>query len=205
MRAAVPIRMKPGFREGRSHARWSRLLIACCVILLAGASPGIPAEKPTLVEYKAAFLYHFIDFVRWPDASPDTPFTACILGKSEITDVLSALAKKKTVDGRSLRVESYPSMDTIESTDAIGACNLLFITSAYASELPRIRKIVGHHNILTVSDTPGLARQGVAINLTMVNDQLKFEINRKSLEIAGLSASAQLLKLAILVENGTPQ
>ena len=173
-------------------------LIACCLVLLA-SSPCEPVDKPTLVEYKAAFLYHFIDFVWWPAESLERPFTAGILGKSEIAGILSAVATKKTVDGKILNVETYPSVD------AIGPYHLLFVTSAFTSELPRIRELIGQRNILTVSDTPGLAKRGIAINLTMVDDQLKFEINRLTLEGAGLRASAQLLKLAILVENGTPQ
>lgn len=161
--------------------------------------PVIAEEKASLVEYKAAFMYHFIDFVQWPEEDSTTSFKLGILGKSEVTGALRGIARQKSIGRRTLEVESY---DTIED---IGNCHLLFITSRYADRLAEIRDTLGHRNVLTVSDTPGLAHEGVAINLTLVDDQLKFEINRSSLKSAGLRASAQLLKLAILVDNSEPR
>ena len=82
------------------------------------------------------------------------------------------------------------------------SCHLLFITPPFTDDIDRIKEALHGHNVLTVSDSPGLAEAGVAINFTLVRDQLRFEINRASLETAGLRASAQLLKLAILVDEG---
>jgi hypothetical protein len=163
------------------------------------AAPVAAEEEATLAEYKAAFMYHFIDFVQWPEEDSTASFKLGILGRSEVAKSLKGIAKKKSIGNRTLEVESYSAIEDI------GDCHLLFITSRYADRLDEIRGALGNRNVLTVSDTPGLAREGVAINLTLVEDQLKFEINRSSLESAGLQASAQLLKLAILVEDTDPR
>ena len=41
----------------------------------------------------------------------------------------------------------------------------------------------------------------MAINFVIIKGKLKFEMNRRAIEDAGLQASSQLLKLAILVEE----
>jgi hypothetical protein len=53
---------------------------------------------------------------------------------------------------------------------------------------------------LTVSDEPGLAKQGTAFNFVLVHDKLKFEANLKALYLSGLKVSSQLLKLAIIID-----
>jgi hypothetical protein len=192
-------------RPARAHARglWtvlrSRLIryLTLFVWLIPMQTAG--QDQAALVQYKAAFLYHFIDFVKWPEADTSSTFKVGILGKTEVADILRDISSKKSVGDRKMAIELY------DAIDEIGSCHLLFITESYASQLDRIRKSLSGRNVLTVSDSPGLAHAGVAINLTLVEDQLKFEINRNSLQTAGLHASAQLLKLAILVEDRDPQ
>lgn len=174
----------------------STLLLVFAIILCPGWLVG---QEASLVKYKAAFLYHFIDFVTWPEEDSTDVFRVGILGDTEVADVLREIGSKKPVGGRKLAVESYTDIDRIQS------CQLLFITSPFADDVDRIKEALHGRSVLTVSDTPGLARAGVAINLTLIRDQLRFEINRNSLETAGLRASAQLLKLAILVDERDPQ
>jgi hypothetical protein len=55
-------------------------------------------------------------------------------------------------------------------------------------------------NTLTISEQEGYAKQGTAINFIIVDSKLKFEANTKAIISAGLIASSQLLKLAVIVE-----
>jgi hypothetical protein len=54
--------------------------------------------------------------------------------------------------------------------------------------------------VLTVSEQPGFAEAGTALNFVVVNNRLKFEANLKAISAAGLKAGSQLLKLAIIVD-----
>ncbi len=54
--------------------------------------------------------------------------------------------------------------------------------------------------MLTISEEPGMAKQGTAFNFVIINDKLKFEANLKAIYLAGLKAGSQLLKLGILVD-----
>jgi hypothetical protein len=54
--------------------------------------------------------------------------------------------------------------------------------------------------ILVISEKDGYAELGAAFNFVIVNRKLKFEANVKAINSAGLTASSQLLKLAIIVK-----
>jgi hypothetical protein len=53
--------------------------------------------------------------------------------------------------------------------------------------------------MLTISEETGFARMGTAFNFVVLNNKLKFEANLNAIYLAGLRASSQLLKLAIIV------
>ncbi|MCK4640786.1 MAG: YfiR family protein [Candidatus Marinimicrobia bacterium] len=57
-----------------------------------------------------------------------------------------------------------------------------------------------HTAIIRHVNSKGFANEGVAINFVTVEGKIRFEINIRALESAGLRVSSQLLKLAILVK-----
>jgi len=152
-------------------------------------------DNDRLMRFKAVFIYNFIDYVHWPETEFEEPFKIGLLGQSPLEDPLREIAKKRSSEGREMQVEMY---DTIEN---IKECHLIFITQEHKENLDSLSAQLQGQNILTISDTPGLAKQGVSINFVLVKGKLKFEINRHALNKANLRASAQLLKLAILVDD----
>lgn len=59
--------------------------------------------------------------------------------------------------------------------------------------------------VLTVGDALPSAKKGVAINFVLRGEKLNFEINQRAVDRAGLVVSAQLLKLAILVDESVEE
>ncbi|MDQ3112010.1 MAG: YfiR family protein, partial [Bacteroidota bacterium] len=54
---------------------------------------------------------------------------------------------------------------------------------------------------LLVTEQPGLAKKGSAINFVVVENRQKFELNQNNAEKNNLKVSSSLLALAIPVEN----
>ena len=54
---------------------------------------------------------------------------------------------------------------------------------------------------LTVADTPGAARQGVALNMAVVQNRIAFEANLQAARAARLNLSSKLLRLATEVHQ----
>lgn len=171
-----------------------RALTWLCILWCAGSCPSVQAqESERLNQFKAVFMYNFVDYLSWPSAQGESEFTIGILGDSPLEALLGEIARKKKVGGRKLRVVAYADLEHL------GRCEMLFVTSKFAKHLDDLVKQLGSRNVLTVSDSPGLAARGVAINFVVIEGKLKFEINTATLKRAGLQASSQLLKLATLV------
>lgn len=192
-------------RTGRRRRCGLRVLTACLavsILALTGsgaagqsASPSPSAEgTPPKREYliKAAILYNFAKFTRWPAKSflsADAPLDLCVIGVDPFGQALATIDGKR-VGARTLRTRLIADAAQVES------CHLLFVS---ASETERLGDVLAAANggaVLTVADLPGFARAGGIIALKVVEDRTRFEVNRSAADRAGLTLSAKLLRLA---------
>ncbi len=183
------------FEDKEDTVNLSKFTICLICILLAGGI-GLPAraeDQARLVRFKAVFIYKFFDYVEWPESESAGAFKIGILGESLLEEPLREISEKRSAGGRKIAIEVYRNIE------ALGKCHVLFISSAHSKEIEEVLQRLGDRSVLTISDAVGVADRGVGINFVMVKGKLKFEINRQALKRAGLRASAQLLKLAILV------
>lgn len=151
---------------------------------------GQDMQKEPLL--KAAFIYNFTKYIDWGAKNIDD-FTICIIGNSPVYLPLTQIASTKTVRDKKIVVRM------INKPEEITGCDVLFIPVNNSFPLSLIFTNTGK-GTLTISETPGYANLGTAINFVIVNDKLKFEANVKSINDEGLKASAQLLKLAIIID-----
>lgn len=175
-----------------SRTRGSRVLVFCLFLITASACSGQQGH-PTDTQVKAAYLYNFGKFVRFPDASALSSFNICILGRDPFQDALQSAIAGESIGGMPLTVR--------ELTDGndISACRVLYISGA---ELRRFRPLlaqVRHLPILTVSDGEEFLRQGGIVQFVMVGDRVRFEVNLDAAHQARLDLSSELLKVATRV------
>ena len=152
-------------------------------------------EKGHEYELKATFIYHFTRYIQWPHTEGSESFDIGILGQSEIVKHLEEIAKKKTVKNKKMAIKHLDHIEDIQD------CEIVFVSASRGEDLDRILQNIGDKNILTISDTKGFAQRGIAINFIIEQGKMKFEINTRALERAGLVVSSQLQKLAILVDE----
>lgn len=160
--------------------------------LISKISIGQPAKNEA--DLKAVFIYNFTHYIEWDSSSANGDFIIGIIGNSEISKSLTDIAKTNTINNRSIRIRRY------DKPENISKCHILFIPKDSPFQLESILKKTGN-GVLTISETTGYANMGTALNFIVKNDKLKFEANLKSLDRAGLKASSQLLKLAIIVNQ----
>lgn len=172
--------------------------LAFLPLLAAGTGLGGVAragvQEPTR-EYriKAAFIYNFARFTRWPAGSfsdREAPLDICIYGDDPFDGALDAVAGD-TIRGRKVAVRRIAA---IESSNG---CHLLFISDSEAERLTDILAALTDRPVLTVGDMPNFTRAGGIINLkTNEEDKLRFEINTGIAKLSGLKFSSKLLSLA---------
>jgi len=169
---------------------WAALLIAGLVVPSCIAAPA--------PEYgvKAAFLYKFATYIRWPVSAPARPFVIGVLGDDPFGSTLGEVVRGQTVQGRGIRIRALTRKE--EAVE----CDLVFIS---ASEQPNVKAILARLRstaVLTVSDLDQFAEQGGMIGLVTTEEKhVRFDINKAALDRAGLRASSQLLQLARIVDE----
>ncbi len=170
-------------------------LIIFLPLLFSGSAFSDEDRKPTEYEVKAAYIYNFAKFVRWPvSAVPGENRTigVCVLGDDPFGPYLSAIAGKSAAD-RKIDVRGSVSPQDVRR------CEIVFISGSEAGRLPQIMRAISGLPVLTVSDTDGFAEQGVMINFYMKDKTVRFEINAKAVTRGGLRISSNLLRIAKIV------
>jgi hypothetical protein len=177
---------------------------ACAgLLLLALAFVGTPhadggsSERVDSREVKAVFVVNFLAFAEWPAArlgAPPSRLTVAILGDPSFAALVERAAAGRTVNGRAIAVQS------IDAPEQAAAAHILFITSSQARRLPAVLRAVADTAVLTVGDSDGFARDGVAINLYTFDNRVRIEVNSTAAARAGVRLNANLMRLARIVE-----
>ena len=182
---------------------WTASFLSLGLIWLALAGPESRAQdsRPTEYQIKAACIFHFAEFVRWPPSA----FTASnsfmvigILGENPFHDDLAQMLQNKTVDDHPLMVKEIRSLS--EATN----CHILFISSSEKARLPEILKNLKGTSVLTVSEMDHFTESGGMINFVLEKAKIRFEINNEAATSAGLKISSKLMLVAIQPQRNNP-
>jgi hypothetical protein len=173
-----------------TRARWLKV----CLLVLLTCSFTYPSQQED-AEYdiKAAFIYQFTNYIDWDSLIPGDQFIIGIMGNSPVNEQLDEIARTKTVKGKKIIIRQF------NKPEEIGPCHILFIPRKAVFPFNDILAKIESKGTLTITEKAGYAKKGAAINFVEVDDKLKFEANPKIINDAGLKASSQLLKLAIIV------
>jgi hypothetical protein len=190
----------PRFGLLRAHLP-SRLLALFAITLSLSHPVHAQQARPTEQQVKAAYLFNFGKFVRWPvdrSPSPDT-IEMCVLGKDPFGAILDSTVAGETIAGRAIKVRRL-----LRAQD-MASCNILFVSLSETNQLGPILKIAQQSGTLTVSDIPHFAEHGGVIGFVTLQGRIRFEVNRDAAERSRLILSSELLKVASqVIAKSTP-
>lgn len=148
------------------------------------------------VNYKlhSIFIYKFTQYIEWPDKASGGEFIIGVVGSSPIQAELEALAATKKVGTKTIVVKK------LSPTADLSACHIIFLAEGQSSHLSTIAGKISGKPILLISEVTNGAKKGAGINLIIVDDKMKFEMNKGQIEKQGLKVSGDLIKLAVLVD-----
>ncbi len=181
--------------------RRARLRLGLIALVLALLVPRLfGAEEPHAADsrrVKALFVVNFLSFAGWP-ASKLGPAPArlviAVIGDPGFATLIGDAAAGRDVAGRKVVVKAVAAPE-----DALDA-HLVFIASSQARNVPALVRALAGAELLTVGDTDGFAREGVAINLYTFDNRVRIEVNGTAAARAGVRLSANLMRLARIVE-----
>lgn len=175
-----------------------RALLLAGFAALAFRTPSVDSSSEPLAEYpvKAAFLYHFVEFVEWPRTTHSEPATLTIgvLGRDPFGEVLDSAILNKMMAGRTLTIRRFATVEALET------CEILFIASSEMPRLPQVLLRLRGAAVLTVGEADRFAQRGGMIGFVLENNRVRLDINRVATESAGLRVSSKLLAVARMVK-----
>lgn len=169
----------------------------CCLLFSTSSQADTAAKNNaslTSHKMKAMYIYHFANFVRWPDSQP-VSIRFCTLGRDSVTVTLQQLINKKNQTNTPASITALNNID-----DAFGHCEILYIT---ANKSRRFKKIPLYTGMLTVSDSKHFLQNGGMIELRSVKKRVKPAIALDNVKRGQITISSQLLRIALLPSDLT--
>lgn len=184
--------------------------IAICIVIVLGgrakaglgAQATLPADSqsaPDEYVVKAALLYNFAKFAKWPAesfADPISPLQICVLGKDPFGATLDTLVGKR-VRNRQVATSRFADVRHVKK------CHLLFIAESEQRQVTRILEYLRDLPVLTIADMPNFVQLGGIISLKIVKDRIRFEINIAVSKRVHLNFSSDLLMSADVIIGET--
>ncbi len=147
---------------------------------------------------KAAYLYNFTKFIRWPEL-PEQSFNICTVGTDEVTALLVSLESRKA-QGKPIHLYHFHSPDKINIS-----CQILYLSKDFpASSILQqhgVLLVKSINHALTVSSQPFFVRQGGMIGFVLVDQRVRLQVNLAVLKQNGLEISAKLLEVAEVIKG----
>lgn len=173
---------------------WIARYAAAGILLLLGFYNNFGQVE----EYKLKAIYfaQFYEYVKWPEtpAPAANIFVIGYVGDTPVMDHQDIIRKKIL-----LPPPQQLKIIKIKKTEEVDNCQMLFIASDEEDRLDDILRRIADKAVLTVGDTPGYGEKGVLINLYLLENKVKFEINLPAVKRAGLYISSRLYKLARII------
>jgi hypothetical protein len=170
---------------------------AVIVAVLAGAVP-VHAQGVDEAELKAAFVFNFVSFVTWPEATaPTRELALCVREGSS-----SERAMRRLHGARSGAMTI--AVDVLSSAREVDRCHVVVADFPADSAAPAQagedaawpHRWWRHRGVLSVADGGSAETNEAAITLVREDTRIRFDIDAGNATAAGLGLSSKLLRLA---------
>jgi hypothetical protein len=183
---------------------YRRGIVLLWVSLLISGLPQHARPQSVTGEYqvKAAFLFHFAQFVDWPPGvlnNSDASLILCVFDDEPRRQEFQSTIEGKAIGARVFHVR------LITQSQEIQGCNILFLSRDEARRQTAILRSLRGMPVLTVGETDDFLSNGGMIRFHLDEDRIRFDINLDGAESSHLKISSRLLLLATSVtQSSTP-
>ncbi len=171
------------------------LFILSSFVLFTSAVTVVPDDSEEAnARIKAIYIYNFTKYIEWPDTYKEGSFVIGFIGNnSALLSELSKMSVSKKVGNQSIEIRN---ISTIEDNAKF---NIIFILSDNSSQLSEVISKTKGKSPLIITEKPGLAQKGAAINFIVIDNKQKFELNKTNLEKYKLKVAINLIQMAQMV------
>jgi hypothetical protein len=192
---AIPFRFltSDNFKSTFKKATFYKIFFLVALFLLPGTFRAVAQQNGKHALY-ANIIYRVTKYINWPDDKKSGDFVIGIIGDSPLYDELKSFTANKTVGNQKIAVKRFSSSASSYN------CQVLFISEDESNSLKKIVALTVGTSTLLISEFTGLAQKGSCINLIVVDEHLKLEINKKNIERRNLDIASELLALGTVIK-----
>jgi len=170
-----------------------KLYLLIAFLLLPSTS--IYAVSSDEYSIKAAFLVKFFDYVSWKvDLRTDVSLFITVFGDDPFEEKLDEYVSKSSLISKT-------KMKVLRTDDLQGLKNeqIVFSNENNPKKIAELLEYAKNKNILLVGEGEQFAKLGGTIAFIIKNNKIRFVINLKSAQKAGIKISSKLLRLAKVI------
>lgn len=181
-------------------------LLCLCIVLLLNVVSGPASEDESEREYriKAAFIYNFIRFTKWPDEAESSaagkPVVIGVLGDNPFGESGFQAVENEIVPSKNRKLVVKQLGRYVDGMD-VRRFDLLFISASEKGNFDKIINSIGDAHVMTVSDTGDFIEHGGMINLVIKDRNIRWELNAAAVKKSALQVNSQLYRSAIRVAD----
>ena len=147
-------------------------------------------------DVKANMVGRFLEFVTWPPAVREGALRLAVVGTGHLSQAILSCSVEWVVRGRPVTVVQVGSLDEVDET-----FHVLLIPASVGTRLDALPERLTTQPLLIVGEYPQALSQGAQINMTLNGGRVRFEIYPDAVVRSGLIFSADLYRLARIVEK----
>jgi len=173
-----------------------RVAILLPLLYLLTATAPVQADSGEY-QVKAAMVFNMLRFMDWPDEAlpaTDSPFTICVSGKGPLGTALEKL-RGKQIKGKAILVRQLG-----QSTHYNG-CKALVAGSESEGLTSGLLDQTRSLAIVTIGEGSTFTQTGGVVGFVLQDGKVRFKINMSAARRHQIRISAQLLKLALTVQE----
>ena len=148
------------------------------------------AQGESLSTYKSMFVYNFIKHIQWPSEAQSIQIG--IIGSDDaLVTAFEKMAKAKSTPAQQIIIKKI-------TTSELNSCHMIYLaTGTPASSLTEISAQLKQKPVVVITDQENLTQKGAFISFKLLENKLKFQINKDAFDRCGLKVSGALVSMAI--------
>jgi hypothetical protein len=159
-------------------------------------TPLRPFGLPQGLDYRvhAMFVYHFTKYIEWPAQRNHDGFQVFFLEETPVISEFRKVIENKLIDNRKVSIQRLDFDNKM-----LRNADIIYVPSSKRIKAEQIRALsesLAGFPVLIITENEGLLKRGSMINLIVVDDKLRFEVNKSLIQSRGLKVSSELLRLA---------
>lgn len=184
-------------RQSSTCSQLLRNVLCIALFIWCGVqSPTGLSQESLEYRVKAAFIYNFTKFIRWPNEhfpADTSPIRICVAGDPDSYIPIAQTITNKTSQNRPLATQY------LDGSEQAPDCHLLYIAGPDGTSSPWLNQLFPA--VVTIGDTADFIDAGGVMGFTNLHGKIRFVISQANANNNRVIISSKLLALAQRVER----